>query len=128
VIKKFEDEEFRNWIIENAYKDLIESGKYTYRKFSNKIVDHLIKLNQSKNQTFNLRKYSHFYSAKILMTFRYRFYQLKMFYKKVKKLITIKLLYFRRFVNYSFFRLVVLPGSRTKQALIRRKFWPLRID
>lgn len=41
VFQKVADKEFCNKIVENTYRDVVESGKYTYRAFANQIIDHI---------------------------------------------------------------------------------------
>jgi hypothetical protein len=48
VVNKVKDEEYRKRIVERAYEDIALSGKYTYRAFANRVVDHIRDLTGSK--------------------------------------------------------------------------------
>jgi hypothetical protein len=41
VLKKIEDVEYCKQIAENAYRDIVHSGLYTYRRFVQKILEHI---------------------------------------------------------------------------------------
>jgi len=41
VIRQIEDVDYCERIADNAYRDIIESGQYTYRKFAELIIDHV---------------------------------------------------------------------------------------
>jgi hypothetical protein len=41
VIEKVKDEDYRNKIVERAYKDLVLSGRYSFRVFINRVVENL---------------------------------------------------------------------------------------
>ena len=43
IIKKLNDKMYCKVIAEAAYRDVIESGKYTYRVFANRVVGHMIR-------------------------------------------------------------------------------------
>ena len=41
VFEKASDKDFCKKIAENAYRDIVESGKYTYRAFATQVIDHI---------------------------------------------------------------------------------------
>lgn len=114
VVDKSLDETLRNSIIDNAYNDLILSGKYSYKKFVGKVVKHL-KVNQFSKKGKKKRVSETFFNLKLLRD-HLLLTQAQLFY------LTNKI------VDKSKYRFIILPGSMAKQTLVRRKLWPFKVS
>lgn len=51
VLDKVRDKEYCKKIAENAYRDIVESGKYTYREFAHTVLTHIQKQVESTQKT-----------------------------------------------------------------------------
>jgi hypothetical protein len=60
VFDKINDKEYCENIAENTYRDIVQSGKYTYRRFANMVVSHIIE-NTKINRRPSVLESSYFY-------------------------------------------------------------------
>lgn len=107
VLDKLQDSEYCQQIIDRAYQDVIESGRYTYSKFANLVVEH-IRINTTESKT-------HYYFNDIL------FYLVGFYiflYKIIFGAIVYILAYLYRLKNFLF---------QLKHVLLKYDFfWRLR--
>ncbi|MEK7434587.1 MAG: hypothetical protein AABZ74_15750 [Cyanobacteriota bacterium] len=90
VINKLEDKNYTNKIIDTAFKDIIESGNYTYKKFIEEFDNHLYLLGFTAYKNTDYKKTRHIldknvFIRKILKLTSYYFSRIKLrIYRYIK--------------------------------------------
>jgi hypothetical protein len=111
AVNKSLDKKFREFIIKNAYQDLILSGEYGYKKFVEKVIKPL----RSKR---NIKK-------KETSLYLNNLNELIFIFHIISANLTF---YFKNIWNKIKYLMFILPGSTVKQWLVKNNLWPLKVS